>query len=358
MSKNSVELPEDLPADIRRAQLEVLANLGVDPNHHHAIAKAIMTMSDFYAKHPEKSSPWEHTWAQIAYVAYYMPLNWWRLCGVLARGQQLKFFDGFEHYVDFGSGLGSLGFAFDYHGLVFGSGQCLERSSEAISIHRQLAKRSGTSIEWIRSGLPKYLKPRTLAVFSYSLTELDSLPDWVKECEGILIVEPSTKSDSRRLQTLRSQLLAQGWYVWGPCTHSGGCPLLIHSERDWCHDRFQWTQPNWLKEIENQMPIKNGTLPCAWLMMRRDPPVESSRLRGRMTGDLQEFKGYAKQLICRGEEREFLAWQKKDFKKSYPQFGRGDLVMLAESIANKGDELRPKTASDVTLMGEVEMSRG
>ncbi len=347
----AVQIPLDLPESIRAAQELALRDLEVSLTEATKIAQAVMTLSAFYVKNPEKSSPWHELWVQIAYLAYYMPLNWWRLCGVVARGQQLNFFDKFEHYIDFGSGLGSLGFAFDEAGLRFTSGLCVETSKEAISLHRSLAAKSQTPLEWKQGSSPGVIKPRTLAIFSYSLTEILKLPDWVSACEGLLIVEPATREDSRRLQTLRGELLTQGWHVWGPCTHSEPCPLLSFSERDWCHDRFQWTQPAWLKQIENKMPIKNGSLPCAWLMMRREPPVldENSERndRGRMTGDLLEFKGYAKQLICRGAAREFASWQRRDFKNNYPEIGRGDLVRIQQDLQVKGNEIRPKSADDI-----------
>jgi Mitochondrial small ribosomal subunit Rsm22 len=351
--------PLDLPESVRAAQRTALADLGVSWTDGKEIAQAVMALSAFYVKHPEKSSPWSEVWARQAYLAYYMPLNWWRLCGVVGRGQQLNFFDKFDHYIDFGSGLGSLGFALDEAHLIFQSGICVERAHEAVHLHRRLAVGSKTPLEWRQGSTPGAIKPRTLACFSYSLTELTKLPDWVSACDGLMIVEPATRDDSRKLQALRGELLAQGWHVWGPCTHAEPCPLLSFSERDWCHDRFQWTQPDWLTQIERHMPIKNGTLPCSWLMMRRDPPAvvpardPSGELsqpnpgRGRMTGDLQEFKGFSKQLICKGGAREFVAWQRRDFKKSYPEIGRGDLVSIGEGLETKGNEIRPKTADDI-----------
>jgi hypothetical protein len=350
----SFPLPTDWPTAPRSVRDELLRDLGVAPDNFKAMAQAVMSLSDFYVKHPEKSTPWDETWTQIAYAAYYLPLNWWRLMGVIARGQQLNFFDGFEHYIDFGSGLGSLGLAFDAADLAFKSGVCVERGREAVYMHRRLATETLTPLEWVSTKPAAPLRPHTLAVFSYSLTELTKLPDWALAADGMMIVEPSTRDDARRLQTLRNTMLEDGWHVWGPCTHSAPCPLLTAGERDWCHDRITWQQPDWLGQIEAHMPIKNGTLPCSWLLLRRDRPVTLPANAARFTGDLQEFKGFAKQLICRGEHREFAAWQKKDFKKSYPQFGRGDLVTLRPDLPHKGNEIRASASEDIAGVGRVE----
>jgi hypothetical protein len=350
MSKNfqtSQFVVSRFPETPRRVRDELLKELGVAQNNFKAMAQAVMALSDFYVKHPEKSSPWNETWAQIAYLAYYLPLNWWRLTGVIARGQQLNFFDGFDHYVDFGSGLGSMGLAFDAAAIAFSSGLCIEHGREAAYMHRRLSSESLTPLEWISTAPSAPLRPKTLVVFSYSLTELAKLPEWALTADGLMIVEPSTRDDARRLQALRGAMISAGWYVWGPCTHSGSCPLLTSGERDWCHDRFHWEQPEWLQQIESYMPIRNGTLPCSWLMLRRDRPVTLPANAARFTGDLQEFKGFAKQLICRGEAREFVAWQKKDFKKSYPDFGRGALVGLRPGCPVKGNEIRVSALRDI-----------
>ena len=86
-------------------------------------------------------------------------------------------------------------------------------------------------------------------------------------------------------------------------------------------------------------------------MMRRDPPAIADKPQkldlGRMTGDLLEYKGFSKQLICRGRAREFVSWQRRDFKKNTPEIGRGDLVRISQGLDVKGNEVRPKFFEDI-----------
>jgi hypothetical protein len=337
------------PANLRDEQQRLLKKLGIDPGDSKALATAVKQLSDFYVKHPEKSTPWRESWAQVAYLTYYLPLNWWRACGVLRRGQQFNFFEGFDHYIDFGSGLGSVSHALDEIGIRFRSGLCLEQGREAISNHQALAKDSLTPLSWQSDGSLPVIKPKTLAIFSYSLTELQSLPSWVDQCDGLLIMEPSTRDDARRLQTLRSELMSRSWHVWGPCTHAEACPMLLAGDRDWCHDRFVWEQPSWLKAVEDYLPMKNGTLPCAWMMFKKIPPSHKVTPAARVTGDMLEYKGYAKQLVCRSSSREFLSWQKKIFKR-YPEVERGALVTINQDVVIKGDELRLSSAADLVVL--------
>ncbi len=354
MTRDSLNLKPH--SDILMKKIEGLLNArGFSYDRPHAIADAIMKQSDFYAKNPQKSTPWHEPWCQIAYIAYYLPLNWWRLATATGRGLEVGFFDGWDKFVDFGSGLGSASLAFESHGLKFnGGGLSIEISKPAVAIHKELHLGNLIELIW-QQGEPKAaaVDGSTLAVFSYSFTELKTLPSWAEQCGGILLVEPATKEDGRRLLKVRQDLINKGWYVAAPCTHQGMCPL-IDSERDWCHDRATWQQPVELLRLEQHMPIKNGTLPFSYLMLTKNKPTTSTsshQMRARMTGDFQEFKGFGKQLICRGPEREFLSWQKRDFKKNdYPKIARGDLVTIKEDLEKKGNELRPKKADDINVI--------
>jgi hypothetical protein len=350
MIQNSLNLKPH--SDILMKKIEGLLNArGFTYDRPHAIADAIMKQSDFYAKNPQKSTPWHESWCQIAYIAYYLPLNWWRLAAATARGLEVGFFDGWDKFVDFGSGLGSASLAFESHGLKFnGGGLSIEISKPAVAIHKELHQGNLIELIW-QQGEPKAaaIDSKTLAVFSYSFTELRTLPSWAEQCGGIFLVEPATKDDGRRLLKVRQDLISKGWHVVAPCTHQSVCPLLQESERDWCHDRAMWTPPAELLRLEQHMPIKNGTLPFSYLMLTKEKDqTQFSQPRARITGDLQEFKGFTKQLICRSSEREFLSWQKRDFKKQdYPKIARGDLITIKEDIEKKGNELRPKSIEDL-----------
>ncbi len=52
---------------------------------------------------------------------------------------------------------------------------------------------------------------------------------------GVLLVEPAARVSSQFLSALRDNLIQKDprTGIWGPCLHSGACPLL--NGRDWCH---------------------------------------------------------------------------------------------------------------------------
>jgi hypothetical protein len=336
-----LSFPEQLRDDIERTLVE----RGYSYTRPEALASAVMRLSTFYAKNPTLSTPWRETWCQIAYLAYYLPLNWWRARHAIDRGREVGFFEDLDSLIDFGSGLGSVSFALSSAGLEFQkSTTWVEHASESVQLHKKLNRPEYHSRgEWFKniSDAPKPTGS-TLAVFSYSLTELKDLPEWTTQCGAILVIEPATQSDSRRLLTLRQKLIDLGWTIAAPCTHQKPCPMLTMSQTDWCHDRVAWEQPSWLKDIERFMPIKNGTLPYSYLMARKNHCRTTEPNVARLTGDLQEFKGFAKQMVCRNEDREFIAWQRKNFKKEYPAFERGLLVKISDLAEKTANEIRAK----------------
>ena len=66
------------------------------------------------------------------------------------------------------------------------------------------------------------------------------------------------------------------------------------------------------------------------MMLRRNRPVTLPANAARFTGDQQEFKGFAKQLIC-----------------------RGDLVTLLPDLPQKGNEIRAGAPGDIAGLGMV-----
>ncbi len=78
-----------------------------------------------------------------------------------------------------------------------------------------------------------------LVVASYLLAEIPAAAQgplaarlWAA-CEGLLVlVEPGTPAGYQRILAARSQLIAAGARLAGPCPHAQACPL---TPPDWCH---------------------------------------------------------------------------------------------------------------------------
>jgi len=296
------------------------------------LAESVKKLSDYFIENPEDSTPWKEPWAQIAYLVYFLPLNHARVQSVVHEAQARGFFKNLEEVVDFGSGFGTASLALTENFLKF---TLIEKSKEICSRFSFLPPDNAVWFDKV----PNLVSPaKTMAVFSYSLTELSDLPTWTKNLEALMILEPSTQQDGRKLLELRQKLIKDGYSIWAPCTHQNKCPLLTQSKTDWCHDRIFFSMPAWFEAIEQHLPMKNKTLTTSYLLARKSKAPALAASTARTVGDHLKEKGKDRQLICRGEEREFLAWMhKQGLQQEIP---RGVLIQIPESSQKVSNELR------------------
>lgn len=319
--KNAYNLPSYLEPEIKR-----LFAAKKWQWQSKSLAEDVLQLSDFYIHNPAGATPWEKEWAQRASLVYFWPLNTLRLQKIKEELTSQNFFEGLTQMVDYGAGTGTASWLFKDQ---FSKQLLVERSSVPKSWFQQFS--------WTEKVAAN---SETLTVFSYSLTEVDQLPDWSLNSEALLIIEPSTQQDGRKLLELRDKLIQNGYHIWAPCPHQQACPLLTQSKNDWCHDRVHVDRPEWFMDIEKYLPMKNQTLTFSYIAARKKAPP--ARTWSRLVGDLLKEKGKSRQLICRGPEREYLSWMLRDGEP--PEFYRGDKVLL-EAYEKKSNELRSPKVS-------------
>ncbi len=306
------------------------------------MARAVEKLSDLYVeKNAALNDIWRLPELAQAYVSYYLPLNLLRLLGVLQEARDRGFFDGLTSLLDFGSGPGTLDLALGEASVKFAEYTFIEKSREAQNWHKKLRDLLGVKpvgrAEWLPDQTGELIKPETkLVVFSYSLNEMTELPAWAQKAEALMILEPSTQFEGRRLQALRQELLKQGYFAWAPCTHQKKCPLQEHSKTDWCHQRVHIELSKNLKQIEQHLKMKNQTLTYSYLLMRKTAPAANAEMR--VIGDTLYERGKVRQAVCRGENREFLTWLTRHGEPT--PIPRGQRLPLPLNIELKGNELR------------------
>jgi hypothetical protein len=304
-----------------------------------SLSADILQMSNFYAEYASEATPWDEPWCQRAQLAYFLPLNVIRLRRVIREGKRVGFFKGFKSAIDFGAGLGAMDFA----GLLESDANFewrrpheIEISDIARDLRHRLAPAFESSAEIPSQGSDLFMS-------SYALTELIDLSaeEFLERSANLMIIEPSTRADGRRLSEFRDQLIKAGGHAWAPCTHQQACPLILHSATDWCHDRVVIDGQHiedvpWLKDLEKFLPIKNRTLTMSYLLVsKRAPP--SLQGFARLTGDSLKEKGKTRQLFCRSSDREYLSWMHRHGEPApYP---RGELIQVPEGTM-KSNELR------------------
>ncbi len=292
------------------------------------LADYVLQLSDFYIDQPTAGTPWDKEYCYQAYSHYFLPLNYLRNDLVVRRGVDVGFFADLDTTVDWGSGPGTSTLALNSH------------LNLKKNILVDISKRHLTRFSDLWSGFknseftevfkdPKINYAKSLLVCSYSLTEKNSLPNGWDDFEALMILEPATSDDGRKLLELREHLIKSGYSLWAPCLHQSKCPLLTQSKKDWCHDRLKVDAPDWFWELEKKLPIKNNTITTSYLLARKRKPPEHAKNQVRLVGDQLIEKGKTRQMLCRGENREFLTWLHKNSKPE--ELFRGDFFELPES---------------------------
>ena len=312
-----------LPDSLHPRILQIFKDQGWDWSPK-KIADDILRLSDFYIQNPKAVTPWDQPWAQKALLCYYWPLNTLRFQSVYDELQQSDYFSGIDQFIDFGAGPATA--ASILH----------EKKQNVLAVETSsVPQKWFPEIQWATQF---QVQPKSCFILSYSLTEMSQLPAQALKADALIIIEPASQVDGRNLLHLRKNLLDQQYSVWAPCSHQKDCPLLLHSKSHWCHDRIHFEAPEWFLQIEHFLPIKNKTLTMSYLAVKKQAPAQPEW--ARLTGDLMKEKGKSRQLICRGPDREFLAWMHRD--GDAPEFFRGEKVLIHD-FEHKSNELRVKS---------------
>jgi ribosomal protein RSM22 (predicted rRNA methylase) len=341
----SFQVPEKFEATI----VDELKNLGVDPTGFSRIAESIIRLSNHFIEAKQKS-PLQEKWGQLAYLSYYLPLNYLRAQAVCQEALRLGFFDQLKSFIDIGSGMGSLTMSLCEIKQDWKAAKSIDLSKDALAIQANFLKAQPVKVQLAQQADIQPQDQFDLAALSYSWNELSpaekaKMFQELLKFEAILIIEPSTSLHARGLMQLRQDLIEQSYYAWGPCTHQSACPLLTESKTDWCHDRIAIQKSKWFSLIEKLLPFKNETLTFSYLLMRRSPPAPP-KIEGfdltRVIGDELVEKGKTRQAICRSPVREFLAWFPQRVKHNNFGYTHGSLLQLKNLADTKSNEIRIK----------------
>jgi hypothetical protein len=313
-------------------------------------AKSVQKLSNHYVAEPDSISPWSQSYARDALLSYFHPLNQARAHRVAHKGAELGFFEGLTNWFDIGCGSAAASMGFlealsELHQPSAHSLELVDHSDEITKIAMQILNGSALQPAQVTSAAQSLdflkrenIKPGSLLILSYVLTEsspkaLELLLKRMPNLEAVAIMEPSTSQDARKLQALRPVLIKAGFRLWAPCTHEGECPLLKDSDRDWCHDRLVPKLPSWWSELESGLPMKNKTVTVSYLLARRTARPSHAK-EVRVIGDRLDEKTKVRQMICRGDQREFISWFPSRLKEEAESFhlSRGDRFESRDSI--------------------------
>ncbi len=293
----------------------------------------IKRLSDIYVSGQGSADIWQDQGLAEAYLSYFLPLNSVRLLHAWSLIDSAQLLSGTEHIYEYGSGPGTAQISLSECSKL--PWTCNEKSPEAQKIHSELANKLGFS-------QPEFtefqnVKENSLGVFSYVLTEA-ALPKWAYDCDSLFILEASMREASRNLMQLRQQLIDKGFSILAPCTHQKACPLLTHTNKDFCHFRVHFDPPEYFKKLEEKLPMKNRSLTYSFLVAKKIKAPTYKENIGRVLGEAIYEKGKIRQPFCRNEEREQLSWLRRGKEIQPPE--SGSLLELPDDVQKKGHEIR------------------
>ncbi len=295
------------------------------------LAEAIVKMSNHFQDKEGLLTPWNESDMEMAYRFYFFPLN-------LARGYALfetlrgLITEPLTHLFDIGAGFGNLKYLKNSFPDLL--------TDEIVEIERF---RSDSSQKVLQE-IPAHLPEKSTGFYSYSWVEMKTPLEKLLEFDTLIFLEPSSSVNSRKIMALRQDLLKNGFHPIAPCTHLESCPLLIHSQKDFCHDRVPFEKPGWFEELESLLPMKNNTLTYTYLVVSKSIPFRAEG-KTRVIGDTLKEKGKTRQAICFDDQRRFLSWLKKEHKK-VPFIEHGSLISI-ENAEEKSAEMRVNKSTHI-----------
>ncbi len=333
---------------------EQLLEIGFSYRQPKKLANAIKGLSDHFIGNEQRITPWNSKEFKAAYLAYYTPLNLWRLLHAYKTIAEDIPWQNLNKVLDFGMGSGAASFALDYMLRKTGfSAQLsgLDQSEEALGCFKEISK---SQLEQLKvTQLADDFCSLTngefdFAIASYSLNELEVIPEELFKSKYLLIVEPSSSEESRLLMAMKESLIDRDFQILAPCSHQNPCPMLT-TKKLWCHARTPALPQSQLNKIEEYLPFKNRTLTYSYLFASKQSEVATSETHYRVVSDPLKEKGKTRWNICSDKGIETLSLLHR--VKLDLDLNRGDLLELdRNSIEQKKTELRIKDLNSVSIV--------
>lgn len=165
-----------------------------------------------------------------------------------------------ENLLDIGAGPGTCAFAFSsLHNLK--KITLLEKEPQFLELGKRLFQSlpgaEFKNASWQLTDVVKLSEfPKSdLTIASYSLGEMSQMlrQNVLTKCllatqKIMIIIEPGTPQGYINLMEMRTEIIAQGYFILAPCPHQNPCPIKTP---DWCHFSQRLTRERFHQLIKN-----------------------------------------------------------------------------------------------------------
>jgi ribosomal protein RSM22 (predicted rRNA methylase) len=302
-----------------------------------------------------------------AYFAYNFPMNLAKIRIVVLQLQHL-YPQVLEHLTEFricdigcGEGAGMLGI---YYGLQ----EFRKLRFSGFDTSPQMLRKCKDMMRWLKNGdarvqvrlqqqnmshglLKKKVAKYDIVILANSLTEMftdgtipvNFIERLLKSCtdNGVIIVlEPATKNLSRRLMTLRNDIInRQKGQVLLPCLHSENCPLIdIRKQKDWCHQSILWDPPDYMNILNQGLNREIDRLKFSYLVIAQKNFPRHDFNAFLVISNLLKEKGKKRCFLCTPTGRVELVRLNKlecPTNSAFDKILKGDIISFKNILQTK-----------------------
>lgn len=160
---------------------------------------------------------------------------------------------------------------------------------------------------------------------------------------ALLIIEPASKSESRRLLSFRDTAVWKKMTVYSPCTHQMNCPSLIKAD-DWCFNEVEWERPEFIRYIDDEVGNVRLSLKYTYIILTKNGTTLHGNLglpsASRIVSEVFAEKGRTRATICDDNGRGEHILNKRDKSlnnKLFIDSERFDLLTLQDTEKREHD---------------------
>lgn len=200
-----------------------------------------------------------------------------------------------------------------------------------------------------------------LIIMMNTLNELSpepeqSLNDLFKqllEDDGVLmLIEPASRPQSRRLLSFRDESVKAGFTVYAPCTRQANCPALDR-EGNWCHTEYDWERPEFIKLIDEFAETLRLSLKSTYITINKNGKtlsgcLEAKNTNSRVVSERFDEKGRTRAILCSEKGRGEYTLNKRDksdSNKAFTKIERYDLLSISNGESREHDSLVTEASS-------------
>ncbi|HET9137088.1 MAG TPA: small ribosomal subunit Rsm22 family protein [Candidatus Kapabacteria bacterium] len=172
---------------------------------------------------------------------------------------------------------------------------------------------------------------------------LTTFPTLLSNDGVVLMIEPATRKQSRRLLSFRDAAVKNAWTIYAPCTRQSNCPALENTD-NWCHSEYKWERLDFIRIIDEAGATLRLSLKSTYIIMNRHgqtlPNILGKQNLWRSVSERFDEKGRTRAILCGEPARAQFIMNKRDKtveNKDFMKVERYDIIEITADEPREHD---------------------